>query len=61
MTVLKDLKAKQSRAAQVRSQLDYPVIDTDIHTNAYSPALEDGGYCSGQLKVDTVLSFSSAA
>jgi hypothetical protein len=29
MTILKDLKAKQSRAAQVRSQLDYPVIDTD--------------------------------
>lgn len=28
MTILKDLKAKQSRAAQVRSQLDYPVIDT---------------------------------
>src|SRR5690606_31208445 len=41
MTVLKDLKARQSRAAQVRSQLDFPVIDTDIHTNAYSPALED--------------------
>lgn len=41
MTILKDLKGKTSRSAQVKSQLDFPVIDTDIHTNAYSPALED--------------------
>lgn len=41
MTVLKNLKAKSSRSAQVKAQLDHPVIDTDIHTNAHSPALED--------------------
>lgn len=37
---LKDLKAKQSRAARYVLN-DYPVIDADINTNAYSPALED--------------------
>ncbi|WP_432209408.1 amidohydrolase family protein [Acinetobacter variabilis] len=41
MTVLKDLKARTSRSAQVKSQLDFPVIDTDIHTNEFSPLLED--------------------
>jgi predicted TIM-barrel fold metal-dependent hydrolase len=30
-----------SRSAQVRSRLDYPVIDTDIHTNEFGPLLED--------------------
>jgi hypothetical protein len=28
MTILKDLKAKNLRATQVKAQLDYPVIDT---------------------------------
>jgi len=31
----------QSRSAKVKSKLDYPVIDTDIHTNPVGPLLED--------------------
>jgi hypothetical protein len=30
-----------SPSAAVRSRLDYPVIDTDVHTNDYTPAVED--------------------
>lgn len=30
-----------SRSAVVKSRLDFPVIDTDVHTNDYTPALED--------------------
>ncbi|RZJ22116.1 MAG: amidohydrolase [Acinetobacter sp.] len=41
MTYLHDLKARHSRSAEVKAQLDYPVIDTDIHTNEFSPLLED--------------------
>jgi hypothetical protein len=32
---------KPSPSAVIRAGLDYPVIDTDVHTNDYSPALED--------------------
>ena len=32
---------KPSPSAAIRAGLDYPVIDTDVHTNDYSPALED--------------------
>ena len=31
----------QSPSAAIRARLDYPVIDTDVHTNDYAPALED--------------------
>src|ERR1044071_7250189 len=31
----------QSPSAAIRAQLGYPVIDTDVHTNDYAPALED--------------------
>ncbi|MFV5516920.1 amidohydrolase family protein [Acinetobacter gerneri] len=41
MTILKDPIVKKSRSAEVRAQLDYPVIDTDIHTNEFSPLIED--------------------
>jgi hypothetical protein len=34
-------KRASSRSAKVRDLLDYPVIDTDIHTNEFSPLLED--------------------
>jgi len=34
-------KRGQSKSAQVRSRLDYPVIDTDVHTNEFGPLLED--------------------
>lgn len=30
-----------SPSAAIRSRLDYPVIDTDVHTNDYAPAVED--------------------
>jgi hypothetical protein len=33
--------AKISPSRKVRERLDHPVIDTDIHTNDYAPALED--------------------
>ena len=35
------VNSKPSPSAVVRARLDYPVIDTDVHTNDYSPALED--------------------
>lgn len=30
-----------SRSAKIRAQLNYPVIDTDVHTNDFTPAFED--------------------
>jgi amidohydrolase family protein len=33
--------SSQSPSAAVRARLDYPVIDTDVHTNDYTPAVED--------------------
>lgn len=46
MTVLKShadglLHKKPSRSAAVKAELDYPVIDTDIHTNEFGPLLEE--------------------
>ena len=35
------VNSKSSPSAAIRAGLDYPVIDTDVHTNDYSPALED--------------------
>ncbi|MEG1735593.1 MAG: amidohydrolase family protein, partial [Comamonas sp.] len=32
---------ESSRSVAVKSRLDYPVIDTDVHVNDYTPALED--------------------
>lgn len=32
---------KPSRSAAIRATLDYPVIDTDVHTNDFTPAFED--------------------
>ncbi|UJL34690.1 amidohydrolase family protein [Cylindrospermopsis raciborskii Cr2010] len=34
-------KRKSSRSAAIKSKLNYPVIDTDVHTNDFTPALED--------------------
>ena len=54
MSTLQALTAKQSRSAQVRAQSDYPVIDTDIHTNGFSPLLEDYiAQYGGEKAVDT--------
>lgn len=33
--------ALASRSAAVKASLDYPVIDTDVHVNDYTPVLED--------------------
>lgn len=33
--------AKLSKSAAIRAQLDYPVIDTDLHTIEFAPLLED--------------------
>ena len=30
---------KASKSAAVRARLDYPVIDTDLHTIEFAPAL----------------------
>lgn len=34
-------RAVASRSAAVKSTLDFPVIDTDVHVNDFAPALED--------------------
>jgi predicted TIM-barrel fold metal-dependent hydrolase len=34
-------RAKSSRSVAVKARLDYPVIDTDLHTIEYTPLLED--------------------
>ncbi|MBL1177229.1 MAG: amidohydrolase family protein [Pantanalinema sp. GBBB05] len=34
-------RLKTSRSAAVRATLDYPVIDTDVHTNDFTPVFED--------------------
>ncbi|MDR1425230.1 MAG: amidohydrolase family protein [Azoarcus sp.] len=34
-------KRASSRSAKIRDLLDYPVIDTDVHTNEFGPLLED--------------------
>ena len=43
--------SKTSPSRAVRARLDYPVIDTDVHTNDYGPALEDyvSSYGGAQL------------
>jgi len=40
-----------SRSAAIRAQLGYPVIDTDVHTNDFTPAFEDyiANYGGAQL------------
>ncbi len=34
-------RLNNSRSAKIRAQLNYPVIDTDVHTNDFTPAFED--------------------
>lgn len=34
-------RLKTSRSAALRATLNYPVIDTDVHTNDFTPAFED--------------------
>ncbi|HVZ31975.1 MAG TPA: hypothetical protein VG963_06100 [Polyangiaceae bacterium] len=32
---------RRSASAAIKSTIDYPVIDTDVHTNDYAPAVEE--------------------
>ncbi|MDZ8224880.1 amidohydrolase family protein [Nostoc sp. ChiVER01] len=34
-------RLKTSRSAAIKATLNYPIIDTDVHTNDFTPALED--------------------
>lgn len=34
-------RLKTSRSAAIKAKLNYPIIDTDVHTNDFTPALED--------------------
>ena len=34
-------RLQASRSAAIKATLDYPVIDTDVHVNSYTPLLED--------------------
>src|ERR1700753_3048812 len=34
-------RLERSASAKIRAGLDFPVIDTDVHTNDYSPDVED--------------------
>lgn len=44
-------RARHSRSAEVKEKLDYPVIDTDIHTIEFGPLLEDyiAKYAGGKI------------
>jgi predicted TIM-barrel fold metal-dependent hydrolase len=41
MTVALERPTKKSRSAQIREQLGYPIIDTDVHTQEFEPAFLD--------------------
>lgn len=41
MTQINASRFSTSPSAAARAKLDYPVIDTDVHTNDFTPALED--------------------
>ena len=35
------MSTQRSPSAKIRARLDFPVIDTDVHTNDYLPHIED--------------------
>jgi predicted TIM-barrel fold metal-dependent hydrolase len=41
MTIAIERPTKKSRSAQIREQLGYPIIDTDVHTQEFEPAFLD--------------------
>ncbi len=41
MTIALERPTKKSRLAQIREQLGYPIIDTDVHTQEFEPAFFD--------------------
>ncbi|MBW4596576.1 MAG: amidohydrolase [Brasilonema angustatum HA4187-MV1] len=41
MTIALERPTKKSRSAQIREQLGYPIIDTDVHTQEFEPAFLD--------------------
>jgi len=50
-----------SPSVAVKAALDYPVIDTDVHTNDYTPALEDYVANYGGVKLVDALRKASAS
>ncbi|MDB9452576.1 hypothetical protein [Dolichospermum circinale] len=41
MTISLERPTKKTRSAQIREQLGYPIIDTDVHTQEFEPAFLD--------------------
>ncbi|WP_243147120.1 hypothetical protein [Scytonema sp. UIC 10036] len=41
MTIALERPKKKTRSAQIREQLGYPIIDTDVHTQEFEPAFLD--------------------
>ncbi|BAZ00425.1 amidohydrolase 2 [Tolypothrix tenuis PCC 7101] len=41
MTIALERPTKKTRSAQIREQLGYPIIDTDVHTQEFEPAFLD--------------------
>lgn len=41
MTLVLERPKKRTRSAEIRKQLGYPVIDTDVHTQEFEPAFLD--------------------
>jgi predicted TIM-barrel fold metal-dependent hydrolase len=54
-------RLKASPSVAVRQTLDFPVIDTDVHTNDYTPDLEDYVANYGGVKLVDALRKASAA
>lgn len=41
MSIAPSERLKRSASAKIRARFDFPVIDTDVHTNDYTPDIED--------------------
>lgn len=41
MTIALERPKKKTRSAEIREQLGYPIIDTDVHTQEFEPAVLD--------------------
>lgn len=41
MTIALERPVQKTKSAKIREQLGYPVIDTDVHTQEFEPAVLD--------------------
>ncbi|WP_243903180.1 hypothetical protein [Aetokthonos hydrillicola] len=41
MTIALDRPVQKTRSAKIREQLGYAIIDTDVHTQEFEPAVLD--------------------